>query len=79
MTSSDETITYACVGGPPWNWFQCHIIGADGKKITQVVEANSSEGWLKRYKTDENDCPIIVDDELVIERIECAFAIEVMP
>jgi len=70
------TITYAKVGGPPDNWWELRVLDLDtGKFITEVIEVNTAEGWLVRYKTDENGQPIISGLNWARERVEGNFEI----
>jgi hypothetical protein len=49
-----EPITYANAGGPPANWHGLRIFDLEsGQEVTQVVEVNTVEGWLIRYKLNE--------------------------
>lgn len=72
----NQQITYAKAGGPPDDWHDLRIIHADGTDDTYVVEANSAEGWLIRYRRDGTGKPIVENGELLTERLDCAFTIE---
>ncbi|MBY8826096.1 hypothetical protein [Sphingomonas colocasiae] len=72
-------VTYACVGGPPDNWFNLLIVDADGVEIRDVVEVNAAEGWLVRCLRDANGRPIPGDDGYATERLEGQFRIERKP
>lgn len=73
-------LTYAIVGGPPHDWCGLLIRDLETNALVQrVVEVNTAEGWLIRYKTDDKG-QIYVDpaqpDEAARERIEGRFRIE---
>lgn len=74
-----EAITYAVVDGPPDDWRGLKIFDLDtGQEVDQVVEVNVAEGWMIRYRKDENG-RIFIDpdqpDEAAKERIEGRFEI----
>lgn len=48
-----DVITYAVVGGPPADWQGLKIIDLDtGDEVRDVVEVNTTAGWLIRAKRD---------------------------
>lgn len=69
-------LTYAKALGPPDDWENLKIVHADGTEDRDVIEANSEEGWLIRYRRDADGKLIVSGDECLTERIECSFTIE---
>lgn len=53
-----------------------NVIDKDGNKISHVIEANAKEGWLIRDKLVDGK-PIIENDEIVRERVEMKFTLQV--
>lgn len=78
---AEGSIRYAKVGGPPDNWRQLIVRAADGSEITEVIELNFGEGWLRRFATDVDGKRILdpLKKDFIVERIECEFMIEVRP
>lgn len=71
-----DKLTYAIVGGPPADWYDLRVFDADGNKIKEVVEVNTTEGWLIRHRVDEKGDLIVENDEVATERIAGAFTIK---
>lgn len=72
-------IQYAIVGGPPVDWRGLQVIDLDtGKPISRVIEVDAAQGWLRRYREDEQGM-VFIDpakpDEAAQERIEGRFQI----
>lgn len=77
---TDKPITYAVVGGPPDNWLGLRVFDIDtGLEIDEVIECNTVEGWLVRYKPGEDGLIYTVgegdDAEAASERLEGRFLI----
>ena len=49
----------------------------DGKKISKVITADEEEGYIKRYKTDENGNCIRTSDGLDLETEELYGDVEI--
>jgi hypothetical protein len=74
-----ETAPYAKVDGPPDWWMNAQVIDLDtGKEVEAVIEANASEGWIERWKTDPDGMPQIDPEDhcrILSERITGRFEI----
>lgn len=74
-----EPLTYAVVGGPPDDWNGLLVFDLDsGEEVREVIEVDTSEGWLVRLKRDENGQFFIdpdAPDEAAKERLEGRFEI----
>lgn len=72
-------LSYAKVGGPPARWQKLKIIDLDtGLEVSKVVEVNTTEGWLIRYREDAEGRPFIdpeKPDQAARERVEGRFQI----
>ncbi|KQW79717.1 hypothetical protein [Brevundimonas sp. Root1279] len=74
-----EPLTYAKVDGPPSDWQGLKVIDrATGGEVSRVIEVNTVEGWLIRYRLNERGL-IFSDpdrpDEAATERVEGDFEI----
>lgn len=72
-------ITYAKVGetskGVPW--YRLEVVDAQGEVVQDVIEANSEQGWLIRYKRDEKGQITHDGQDAHTERVEMEFTIRV--
>ena len=74
-----KTLTYAIVGGPPEDWRGLVIVDLEtGREVRDVVEVNSAEGWLIRFRRNEQG-HVYLDpdrpDEAARERLTGKFEI----
>lgn len=76
---TQEPITYAKVDGPPEDWRGLKVYDiARGAEVERVIEVNAAEGWLRRYRVNENGDMFLDPDapaRAAEERIEGRFEI----
>lgn len=70
--------TYAKAGETPgYQWLEV-VDMQTGRVVNEVVEVNTREGWLVRYRTDESGHLLLDGSEVITERLEGRFQLKAL-
>ena len=76
VTPMADRVTYCLTGGPPDNWADLVVRDPQGYLVRFVIEADSAEGWLVRFRLDDCGKLIKDGDTWATERVTGKFTIE---
>ena len=75
--SNEQTVTYAKVGGPPWDYWNYEVFDVDtGHRVAGVIEVDASHGWLRRHKCDKDGYKYVENNKVAEERLCGRFEIK---
>jgi hypothetical protein len=75
LSKENSVVAYAKVGGPPTFWHLLMVYNADtGEEIKDVVEFNLEEGWVRKYKRNNDGSLAHNHFTVCVEQIHGNFA-----